>query len=371
MAWRDQQREDHAGLIAMKITHALVKPCIQGLADPQWKFARAQVPRLEAAVLELQDEDGHIGLGYVHAIPAISTHGAGALAALEFLAPRLIGRRADDIAAIMEEVDATLAFNPTVKAGVDMALHDLLARRLGVPVHVLLGGKMRNGAALSRILPIKSPDDMAAIAARLAGEGYSQLKLKLSGDTVTDIQRIAAVRAAVGPHVTLTLDPNQSYHAKQLISAFSKMERYDIALIEQPVPAADIAGLALLTRTLPVAIEADESAQSVRDVFRLVSERVVDVINLKVTNLGGLRHFLEAVRICEAGQVACRIGAAFGPALMQSMALQAACIPKALPYACELSEHLHLQDDPFTALPVQDGSLALPDGPGCGVGWRH
>ncbi|WP_159912151.1 mandelate racemase/muconate lactonizing enzyme family protein [Pantoea sp. 18069] len=354
----------------MKIAHATVKPCIQGLADPQWKFARAQVPRLEGAVLQLQDEDGHTGLGYVHAIPAISTHGAGALEALEFLAPRLVGRRADDIAAVMEEVDATLAFNPTVKAGIDMALHDLLARRLGVAVHVLLGGKMRDGVVLSRILPIKPPDEMAALAARLAAEGYRQLKLKLAGDTATDIQRIAAVRAAVGPDVALTLDPNQSYHAKQLIGAFARMERYDIALIEQPVPAADIAGLALLTRTLPVAIEADESAQSVRDVFRLVSERVVDVINLKVTNLGGLRHFMEAVRICEAGQVACRVGAAFGPALMQAMALQAACIPKALPYACELSEHLHLQDDPFTALPVHAGRLSLPGGAGCGVSYR-
>ena len=354
----------------MKITHASVQPCIQGLADPQWKFARAQVPRLEGAVLQLRDEDGHTGLGYVHAIPAISTHGAGAVAALEFLAPRLVGRRADDIAAVMEEVDATLAFQPTVKAGIDMALHDLLARRLGVAVHVLLGGRMRDSVLLSRILPIKSPDEMARLAARLAGEGYCQLKLKLAGDTATDIARIAAVRAAVGPQVALTLDPNQSYHAKQLIGAFAKMERYDIALIEQPVPAADIAGLALLTRTLPVAIEADESAQSVRDVFRLVSERVVDVINLKVTNLGGLRHFMEAVRICEAGQVACRVGAAFGPALMQAMALQAACIPKALPYGCELSEHLHLQDDPFTALPVQAGRVNLPEGPGCGVGYR-
>ncbi len=355
----------------MKITSATVRPCVQGLGDPQWKFARAQVPRLEGSVLCLEDEDGHRGLGYVHAIPAISTHGAGAVAALDFLAPRLVGRRADDIAAIMDEIDATLAFAPTVKAGIDMALHDLLARRLGVPVHVLLGGKLRDTVALSRILPIKSPQDMAAIAGRLAGEGYLQLKLKLAGDTEVDIQRIAAVRAAVGDGVALTLDPNQSYNAKQLIGAFAKMEPYRISLIEQPVPAADVAGLALITRTLPVAIEADESAQTVRDVFRLVSERVVDVINLKVTNLGGFRHFLEAVRICEAGQVGCRLGAAFGPALMQAHSLQAASLPKALPYACELSEHLHLHDDPFTALPVLAGELRLPEGAGCGVVYRE
>ena len=353
------------------ITSATLKPCVQALGDPQWKFARAQVPRLEGWVLCLEDQDGHRGLGYCHAIPAISTHGAGAQAGLEFLAQRLVGRPVDDLAGTMEEIDATLAYQPTVKAAIDMAMHDLLARRLGVPVHVLMGGKLRDSVALSRILPIKSPDEMAAMAARLADEGYRQLKLKLSGDTALDILRIAAVRGAVGEGVVLTLDPNQSYTAKQLIGAFAKMERHDIALIEQPVSAADFAGLALLTRTLPVAIEADESAQSVRDVFRLVSERMVDVINLKITNLGGIRRFLQAVKICEAGQVGCRMGAAFGPALLQAMSLQAACVIARLPYACELSEHLHLHDDPFTPLPVHEGLLTLPQGAGCGVRFRE
>jgi len=354
----------------MKITAATLQPCAQALGDAQWKFARAQVPQLEGWVLCLDDDEGHRGLGYAHAIPAISTHGEGARAGLELLAPRLVGRRVDDLAALLEEADAALAYQPTVKAAIDMALHDLLARRLGVPVHVLLGGRLRDAVPLSRIVPIKAPQAMAETAARLAAEGYRQLKLKLSGDTAVDVQRVAAVRAAVGDAVVLTLDPNQSYGAKQMIAAFSKMERHDIALIEQPVPAADVAGLALLTRTLPVAIEADESAQTVRDVFRLVAERAVDVINLKITNLGGLRRFMQAVRICEAGQVACRMGAAFGPALMQAMSLQAACVLRSLPYACELSEHLHLQDDPFTALPVHDGMLALPPGPGCGVAYR-
>lgn len=354
----------------MRIAEATLAPCTQALADPQWKFARAQVPRLEGWLLRLRDEDGHEGLGYCHAIPAISTHGAGAEAGLRFLAQRLVGRPVDDIAGTMEEIDATLAYQPTVKAAIDMALHDLLARRLGVPVHVLLGGKLRDAVPLSRILPIKSPEDMAALAGALAAEGYGQLKLKLSGDTDADVQRIAAVRAAVGDGVALTLDPNQSYDAKQMIAAFRRMERYGIALIEQPVPAADFAGLQLLTRTLPVAIEADESAQSVRDVFRLVAERAVDVINLKVTNLGGLRRFLQAVRICEADEVGCRMGAAFGPALLQAMSLQAASVVRRLPHACELSEHLHLRDDPFTPLPVRDGRLALPPGPGCGVTYR-
>jgi L-alanine-DL-glutamate epimerase-like enolase superfamily enzyme len=351
----------------MNIAAIHIEPCTQRLRDPSWKFARAGVPQLEGSVLVLTSDDGVQGLGYAHAIPAISTHGAGARSALDWLTPLLLNRRVADLAAIMEEVDTRLAFNASVKAAIDMALHDLLARQLGVPVHVLLGGAHRQSVAQSRILAIKSPAEMAAQAALLVEQGYGQLKLKLSGDTGLDLLRIAAVRDASGPDIALTLDPNQSYNAKQMMLAYARFERHDIALIEQPVPAADWRGLALLTRSLPVAIEADESAQTVHDVFRLVADRMVDVINLKLTKLGGLRHFVEAVRICEAGGVVCRVGAAFGPALMQAMSLQAASVIKALPHACELAEHQHLLDDPFTDLPVVQGTLAVPQGPGCGT----
>jgi L-alanine-DL-glutamate epimerase-like enolase superfamily enzyme len=351
----------------MNIAAVHIEACTQRLRDPGWKFARAGVPTLEGHVLVLTSDSGVQGLGYAHAIPAISTQGSGARAALDWLAPLLLNRRVEDLAQIMEEVDATLAFNASVKAAIDMALHDLLARCLGVPVHVLLGGAHRQTVQQSRILAIKPPAEMAAQAALLAGQGYRQLKLKLSGDTELDVLRVGAVRDACGADTVLTLDPNQSYSAKQMMRAWARFERHDIALIEQPVPAADWRGLALLTRSLPVAIEADESAQTVQDVFRLVADRVVDVINLKVTKLGGLRHFVEAVRICEAGQVACRVGAAFGPALMQAMSLHAASVIKALPHACELAEHQHLLDDPFTELPVDSGTMAVPQGPGCGV----
>ena len=208
---------------------------------------------------------------------------------------------------------------------------------------------------------------MAAKAAQLAGEGYTQLKLKLSGDTALDVKRIAEVRAAAGAGVRLTLDPNQSYNAKQMMAAFAKMEDFGIVLIEQPVPASDWEGLALLTRTLPVAIEADETARTVEDVFRIATDRVADVVNLKITKLGGICRFMEAVRICEAANIVCRVGAAFGPALLQAAGVQVASVLKALPFACELSEHQHLRDDPFTALPVEHGEIAVPMGPGCGV----
>ena len=96
-----------------------------------------------------------------------------------------------------------------------MALHDLLARQLGVSLNVLLGGRMRDPIPQARILAIKPPADMARQAALRVEEGFKQLKLKLSGDTELDVQRVAEVRAAVGSQVVLTLDPNQSYNAKR------------------------------------------------------------------------------------------------------------------------------------------------------------
>jgi L-alanine-DL-glutamate epimerase-like enolase superfamily enzyme len=351
----------------MRITSAEAKACVQRLADPGWTFARGKVPELNGWTILLTGDDGTIGLGYVNALPIVTTHGAGAKAACDFLLPRLVGRDPFAIADIMAEVEAALAFQPSVKAAIDMALHDLVARRLGVSLDVLLGGRRRQRIPQGRILALKAPGEMAAIARDIVGQGYRMVKVKLSGDAELDIARVAAVRGAVGPAAMLTVDANQTYSAKGMIAAFRHMEKHDVALVEQPVPAADWAGLKLISQTLPVAVEADESAGSVGDVFRLVSDRVADVINLKITKLGGIRNAVAAAQICEAGGVGCRLGAAFGPALLQGFSAHVAASCARLEFPCELSEHLHLTDDPFTPLPVMDGAIVVPDGPGCGV----
>ena len=279
----------------MTIVSAETKPCVQRQSDAGWTFARAAVPDIRGWTIVLTDDAGRIGLGYGHALPTVTANSETTKAALDFLLPRLIGRDGADIAAIMEEVDIALALAPAAKAGIDMALHDLLARKLDVPLNVLFGGAMRKTIPQGRIVPLKQPAEMAEHAAKLAAEGYPMIKVKFSGDADLDTARIAAVRKAVGPKTILTIDTNQTYSAKGFINTFSRIEQYDIKLVEQPVTADDWQGLALCTRTLPVAVEADESAGSLADVAKLVSGRMCDVINLKVTKLGGIRNTLKAV----------------------------------------------------------------------------
>jgi L-alanine-DL-glutamate epimerase-like enolase superfamily enzyme len=351
----------------MPIVSAETKPCVQRQSDAGWTFARAAVPDIRGWTIILTDDAGRVGLGYGHALPTVTANSEGTKAALDFLLPRLIGRDGAEIAAIMEEVDLALALAPAAKAGIDMALHDLLARKLNVPLNVLFGGAIRRTIPQGRIVPLKAPAEMAEHARKLAAEGYPMIKVKFSGDSELDIARIAAVREAVGPKTILTIDTNQTYSAKGFIRAFARIERHDITLVEQPVTADDWQGLALCTRTLPVAVEADESAGSLADVAKLVNGRMVDVINLKVTKLGGIRNTLKAVALCEAGGVGCRLGAAFGPALLQAVSAHIAAAFRRLEYPCELAEHLHLLDDPFTPLPVENGVVTVPTEPGSGV----
>jgi L-alanine-DL-glutamate epimerase-like enolase superfamily enzyme len=256
---------------------------------------------------------------------------------------------------------------PQAKAAVDCALHDLNARALGVPLHVLFGGAVRDRVPILRILAIKTPSEMATQARKLVDRGYRYLKIKVHGHVEEDVARVAAIRAQVGPDVHLTIDANQSYAPKDAIRALNSMAEHRIDLVEQPVSADDFEGLALVTRSVPVTVEADEAAGSLREIFELVSKRAVDAVSLKIPKLGGLRNTLAAARICEAGQIKYRLGAAVGSRLLAAQALHLACALPGVDYACELGEFDRLLDDPFTGLEVDEGMLRLPAGAGSGV----
>jgi L-alanine-DL-glutamate epimerase-like enolase superfamily enzyme len=139
---------------------------------------------------------------------------------------------------------------------------------------------------------------MAVAAQKLVDKGYNYLKIKVHGEVDEDVARVAAIRRQVGDDVHLTIDANQSYTTKDAIAALNRMAEYRIDLCEQPVSADDFEGLALVTRTVPVTVEADEAAGSLRDIFALVSQRAVDAVSLKIPKLGGLRNTVAAARLC-------------------------------------------------------------------------
>lgn len=351
----------------MKIRDYVSYPNVMRKEDPSWKFALGASPVTEGSILCLTAEDGTQGFGYASATPHMGSIPQALEAELDWLRPAVLAADADNIEEISVALDRRLRNAPQAKAAIDCALHDLKARRLGVPLYQLFGGKVRDRVPILRILAIKSPADMAKQAQRLVDQGYRYLKIKVHGDVAEDVARVAAIRKQVGDDVHLTIDANQSYTVKNAIMAISRMADYNIDLVEQPVHADDFNGLAHVTRSVPVTVEADEAAGSMAEIYRLVTERAVDAVSLKIPKLGGLRNTVAAARMCEQAGIAYRLGAAVGPRLLAAHALHLACALGGVSYACELGEFARLLDDRFTGLEVEQGELRLLETPGTGV----
>jgi L-alanine-DL-glutamate epimerase-like enolase superfamily enzyme len=208
---------------------------------------------------------------------------------------------------------------------------------------------------------------MAANAAKLLDQGYRYFKIKVHGDVEEDVARVKAIRERVGEDAHLTIDANQSYSPKDAVTAINRMAQYRLDLVEQPVARDDLKGLELVTRSVPVTVEADEGAGTIDEIMTLVSNRIVDAVSLKIQKLGGLRNALAAARICEAGKVKYRLGAHVGTRLGNAHATHLAAALPGVDYACELGEFSRMFNDPFAGIEVINGELAVPDGIGCGV----
>jgi L-alanine-DL-glutamate epimerase-like enolase superfamily enzyme len=351
----------------MKIVEARIDESVLPKKDKDWKFALAANAFTEGWIVSIRTEDDTVGYGYASTMNHYGAPHEAVKGALERLCKCLIGRDAREIAGILDDLDHAMLGNNQAKSGIDCALHDLKARRLGVPICDLFGGPAVREFATLRILPIKSPADMAKNARALADKGVRHFKIKVHGDVEEDVARVTAVRTELGPDAHLTVDANQSYAPKDAIRALNLMAASRIDLAEQPVNANDLAGLKAVTQMVPVTVEADEAAHSLDQVMILVRERIVDAISLKITKLGGLRKTYAAAQICEAGGVRYRMGAHVGPMLLAAHAMQLAAALPGIWYASELSEFDGLAEDPWEGLALVDGVLHLSDAIGCGV----
>ena len=351
----------------MKIVDARAHESLLPKLDKDWKFALAASGMSEGWVVTIQGEDGTIGYGYASSMAHYGAPHETVKGALNGLLKRLPGKDSRNVAGIMDELDHAMIGNNQAKAGIDCALHDLNARVLGVPICDFFGGPAVREVSSLRILPIKSPADMAKNARALAKKGVKHFKIKVHGEVDEDVARVAAVRAEVGDDLHLTVDANQSYQPKDAIRALNRMAKYNIALAEQPVHANDLIGLKMVTQAVDVTVEADEAAHSLDMVMTLVRDRMVDAISLKISKLGGLRKTYAAARICEAGGVRYRLGAHSGPRLLAAHGMQMAAALPGIWYASELTEFDGLAEDPWEGLTLRDGVLHLSDEPGCGV----
>src|SRR5437899_3511333 len=213
---------------AMIIRDFEIAPCTMRKEDPTWRFALAASPVSDGHVIRIATDDGMEGFGYASATPHMGSTAGTLKAELDLFRPIVVGKDPRRIEAILAELDRALHGAPQAKAAVDCALHDLLARSLGVPLNVLFGGPVRDAVPILRILAIKTPAEMATQAQKLVDKGYRYLKIKVHGEVDEDVARVKAIRRQVGEGVHLTIDANQSYTVKDAITALNRMTQYRI-----------------------------------------------------------------------------------------------------------------------------------------------
>ena len=267
-------------------------------------------------LIRLADEEGRVGLGEasVTAVWSGETQGGCINLIREVLAPLVVGADPFDIEWIMRRLERAAFGNSFAKAALEMALLDLQGKILGVPAYKLLGGRDAApaggdlGIRLKFVIGAVEPDVAAQRAKRMTDAGWKAIKVKVGRDPKADVERLTAVRRAIGPDVFLSVDANGGYTVEQAVGVAARLEKLDVALFEQPTRRGDHVGMAEVRRRSGIPIMADESVFTPQDVIDVIRAGAADVLSLYPGKHGGIRATQYLARTAESAGIACTIG---------------------------------------------------------------
>jgi L-Ala-D/L-Glu epimerase len=335
--------------------------------------ARGLATARRGLVIRLLVDDGLMGLGEASPVPGM---GGGTLDqarnAMIKLAKRLVGVDLDRIDALLDErrVVARLQSVPSVACAFDTALCDLRAQVAGLSLAQLLSGECEEAVAVNATVGA-TVLGQAAAAARAAVEGgfrCVKLKVGMASSCSAELGRIGAVRDAIGPDVRLRLDANGAWSFAQAVEFIRAAERFDLELVEQPVAADDLVGLAKVRAAVGTPIAADESAGRFDQARRVVAAGAADILVVKPMLAGGPRPAQAIIDLAAAAGLQAFVTTTVDSGVGIAAALHVATTLPKPGLACGLATARLLAADLLSQpLSVNDGTMRLPTGPGLGV----
>ena len=225
----------------------------------------------------------------------LPAYAEGVRAGLRELGPHLIGEDPRQLAKLNRTMDAALKGHPYVKSGLDIACWDILGQACGMPVCELLGGRYGEDVHLYRAISQESPEHMAAKVAGYRAEGYRRFQLKVGGDPDTDIARIFAVAAKLQPGYRLVADANTGWVQHEAVRVAKAVRDVDV-YIEQPCLTYE--ECLAVRRQIPHPFVLDENIDDLGILLRAKADLGMDVVNLKISKLGGLTKIKQARDLC-------------------------------------------------------------------------
>lgn len=332
----------------------------------------ATVEAVELFFVRLTSDSGTIGLG--SASPGERVTGeevadtAAALADLDWLA----GHDLRHLGVLAREAAAGLAATPAARAAVDMALHDLFARNLGIPLVDLLGRRRHRHLPTSVTLGISSVEETLELADEYLAAGFRCLKVKVGLDPEADFERLDRLRRHVGPDVLLRIDANQGYDFETTRQLGGWIERFDLELVEQPLPSTESLRLHELEPALRRRLAADECLVSERDALVLAGgEPLVGIWNVKLMKCGGVAPARTIAELADMAGVELMWGSMDESRISIAAALATALASESTRYL-DLDGSFDLARDPAVGgFTLDHGFLRPLPVPGLGVELRE
>jgi L-Ala-D/L-Glu epimerase len=321
-------------------------------------------------LLRVQTDTGITGYGEAAALPSFGT---GQLSDVEGDLRNLLGRItgipvADARELLRDREIETMA--APARFAVDTALLDIESEAAGLSISRYLKADAASSVPLNATISDMDIQGAATAASYAAMAGYSAIKMKVGAfsNPEEEIQRVAAVREAIGPDVALRLDVNGRWSLNQAIDIANRLAPYDIAYLEQPLPASDIRAIVQLHKKIRIPIAADEAASSRASVENLIELQAVDAVIIKAGVIGSISAAREIIDLATAAgiQVVVTTGLETGVAITAALHL-AATLPKPVS-ACGLATGTLLETDQLVDSPrIRAGQMIVPVAPGLGV----
>ena len=342
--------------------------------------------QVDAVLVEVRDGDGRSGWGEAPTSWRVTGESVASVAAAVEgpLSAAVVGLPADDPAEASAALEQAVVRNSSARMAVECAVYDLAARGAGLPLFRYLGGRenaLRTDMTLSAAATATEARELVRTAVEQVAAGFSTLKVK-TGAGADDVAVLAALRQAVGPHVTLRADANQGWTPQQAVAIISAWEDAGVGveLVEQPVHRDDLEGLAFVTARVATPVLADETVWTRRDLRQVIASHAADMVNIKLAKTGGLHEALALARLaadCGVGVfVGCmsetHVGIAAAAALASALAGPAGLAGLAGPGGAGVPQDLDAGLW-LTASPVDGGvayegeSITLPEAPGTGI----
>ena len=329
---------------------------------------------VEVMIVRITSEDGLVGIGETQAWRRMGSGEtlSGLHAAIrDHVAPALVGRSPFDIAASMHDCAARLAGSLYVQSAIGDALYDLAARVLDRPVHDLLGGCCRDRVQVGIALGISGePEQMIDAAERAYAAGYRHIRIKIGIDAAHDIATATALRRHFGDRVTLRADANGGMEFGAALRLLHKLGELDFDIVEQPLPAWDLAGMAALARAVRFPLSADESCTDEQSMLALARTEAARVVQTKSGKNGGIHTIRRLWALADS------LGIGIFPGNHPSTGVNVAAVahlaaawPGQLLVGDFQTGSVDMIGEDILQQPVSviDGYVHVPTGPGLGV----